>query len=127
MNSSRRQFLTTSAVAVAGAALANSAEPKLGFIFPVARPVPPEGLAMYPTGVKFIVADVGLKTMTPEGYDAVLDRIGPAGDKLAAQGANAVVLMGTSLSFYKGAAFNERLTETLKKAAGWPGRTMSTA
>jgi arylmalonate decarboxylase len=126
MNTSRRQFLTTSAVAVAGAALAQAAEPKLGLIFPVPRPVPPEGLAMYPSGVKFIVTDVGLKTMTPEGYDAVLDRIGPAGEKLAAQGVNAVVLMGTSLSFYKGAAFNERLTEILKKATGLPVTTMST-
>jgi len=35
-------------------------------------------------------------------------------------------LMGTSLSFYKGAAFNERLTETLKKATGLPTTTMST-
>ena len=51
MNTSRRQFLTTSAVAVAGAALAQAEEPKLGLIFPVPRPVPPEGLAMYPSGV----------------------------------------------------------------------------
>ena len=81
---------------------------------------------MYPTGIRFINAELGLKTMTPEGYDAVIDRIGPAGEKLAGQGANAVVLMGTSLSFYKGAAFNERLTETLKKATGLPCTTMST-
>ena len=54
---------------------------------------------MYPTGIRFINAELGLKTMTPEGYDAVIDRIGPAGEKLAAQGANAVVLMGTSLQF----------------------------
>ena len=126
MTSSRREFLKASAVGVAGATLAKSADPTLGLIFPVARPVPPEGLAMYPTGVRFITTDVGLKTMTPEGYDAVIDRIGPAGEKLAAQGANAVVLMGTSLSFYKGAAFNERLTETLKKATGLPVTTMST-
>ncbi len=123
---SRREFLKTSAVGLTGAALANSAVPTLGLIFPVARPVPPEGLAMYPTGVKFIVTDVGLKTMTPAGYDAVIDRIPRAGEKLAAQGANAVVLMGTSLSFYKGAAFNEHLTEMLKKATGLPVTTMST-
>ena len=79
----RRQFLKTSALGIAGAALAKTAVPTLGLIFPVARPVPPEGLAMYPTGMKFIVADVGLKTMTPEGYDTVIDRIGPAGEKLA--------------------------------------------
>ena len=81
---------------------------------------------MYPSGSQIYYASLGLKTMTPEGYDAVIDRIGPAGEKLAAQGANAVVLMGTSLSFYKGAAFNERLTETLKKSTGLPVTTMST-
>jgi arylmalonate decarboxylase len=126
MTHSRREFLKASTIGVAATTLAQSAVPTLGLIFPVTRPVPPEGLAMYPTGVKFLVADVGLKTMTPEGYDAVLDRIGPAGEKLAAQGANAVVLMGTSLSFYKGAAFNQRLTEILKKATGLPVATMST-
>jgi arylmalonate decarboxylase len=126
MTHSRREFLKASTTGVAATTLAQSAVPTLGLIFPVTRPVPPEGLAMYPTGVKFLVADVGLKTMTPEGYDAVLDRIGPAGEKLAAQGANAVVLMGTSLSFYKGAAFNQRLTEILKKATGLPVATMST-
>src|SRR5580658_9307679 len=126
MTHSRREFLKASTTGVAATTLAQSAVPTLGLIFPVTRPVPPEGLAMYPTGVKFLVADVGLKTMTPAGYDAVLDRIGPAGEKLAAQGANAVVLMGTSLSFYKGAAFNEHLTEVLKKATGLPVTTMST-
>ena len=45
--------------------------------------------SMYPSGIKFINASVGLKTMTPEGYDAVISRIGPAAEKLAAQGANA--------------------------------------
>ena len=126
MNNSRREFLKTSATGILGATFARSADPTLGLIFPVTRPVPEEALAMYPSGVKFINASVGLKTMTPEGYDAVLDRIGPAAEKLAAQGANAIVLMGTSLSFYKGAAFNERLTETLKKATGLPATTMST-
>src|SRR5271169_3927107 len=126
MTNSRREFLKASAIGIAGATLAKSADPTLGLIFPVTRPVPPEGLAMYPTGVKFITIGLGLKTMTPEGYDAVIDRIGPAGEELAKQGANAVVLMGTSLSFYRGAAFNERLTETLKKATGLPVTTMST-
>jgi arylmalonate decarboxylase len=126
MNNSRREFLRTSALGMIGATFARSADPTLGLIFPVTRPVPEEALAMYPSGIKFLNAALGLKTMTPEGYDAVIDRIGPAAEKLASQGANAVVLMGTSLSFYKGAAFNERLTETLKKATGLPATTMST-
>src|SRR5580693_1281455 len=126
MNNTRRQFLKASAAGMLGATLARSSDPTLGLIFPVPRPVPPEGLAMYPSGVKFITFALDLKTLTPEGYDAVIDGIGPASEKLAAQGANAVVLMGTSLSFYKGAAFNNRLTEILKKATGLPVTTMST-
>jgi arylmalonate decarboxylase len=126
MTTSRREFLKASTVSMAGATFAHASDTTLGLIFPVARPVPPEALAMYPTGIRFINAELGLKTMTPEGYDAVIDRIGPAGEKLARQGASAVVLMGTSLSFYKGAAFNQRLTETLKKATGLPCTTMST-
>src|SRR6202451_297118 len=122
----RRHFFKASSAGLLGAAIGRSGDPTLGLIFPVTRPVPPEGLAMYPSGVRFITTGLGLKTMTPEGYDAVIDSIGPAAEKLAAQGANAVVLMGTSLSFYKGAAFNERLTETLKKATGLPATTMST-
>jgi arylmalonate decarboxylase len=124
----RRNFLTASGAALLGAAYsrpARSGEPTLGMIFPVNRGTPPEALAMYPTGIRFISEDVGLKMMTPDGYDAVLERIKPAGEKLAAQGANAVALMGTSLSFYKGAEFNAKLAETLRKTTGLPATTMS--
>jgi arylmalonate decarboxylase len=132
LNISRRKFVTVSsasfAVASGAAALIEAAQtPALGLIFPPAgRGVPEEGLAMYGSSVKFLAEGLGLKTMTPDGYDAVLDRIAPAAQKLAAQGARAITLMGTSLSFYKGAAFNERLTESMKKATGLPAVTMST-
>lgn len=123
----RRDFIRSSLLAAAGATISHAAVPTLGLIFPPAsRPVPEEALAMYPSGVKFTTVGLGLKTMTPEGYDAVIDRIGPAAQKLASQGANAIVLMGTSLSFYKGAQFNEHLTALMKKATGLPATTMST-
>ncbi|HTW67593.1 MAG TPA: hypothetical protein VME17_23415 [Bryobacteraceae bacterium] len=122
----RRAFLKTSTAGLLGAALAKPAEPVLGLIFPVPRPVPPEGLAMYPSGVRFITTSLDLKTMTPAGYDAVIAEIGPAGKKLAKQGANAIVLMGTSLTFYRGAAFNQHLQEMLSKTTGLPATTMST-
>jgi arylmalonate decarboxylase len=109
-------------------ALPAAGDPILGLIFPPAgRGVPEEGLSMYPTGVKFITTGLGLKTMTPAGYDAVIDRIPPAGQTLAKEGAKAIVLMGTSLSFYRGAAFNRTLRERLQKATGLPCTTMSTA
>jgi arylmalonate decarboxylase len=82
---------------------------------------------MYPTGPLFQAANVALKTMTPEGYDEVVERIAPAAKALSLQGARAIVLMGTSLSFYKGAAFNRELTQRLREASGCPAVTMSTA
>jgi len=129
---SRRQFLKTASAGAAFAALAVSTgaadEPVLGMIFPPANtPVPPEAYAMYPSGVQFLALGVGLERMTPEGYDKVVDRIVPAAKKLASQGANAIDVMGTSLTFYKGAAFNQQLKESITKATGLPATTMSTA
>jgi len=65
--------------------------------------------------------------MTPEGYDHVVGKIVPAAQMLASQGANAIIVMGTSLTFYKGAAFNKELQQNIAKATGLPATTMSTA
>ena len=73
---------------------------------------------MYGDSVEFLVEGLGLATMTPEGYEAVIERIGPTAEKLRDRGADAIALMGTSLSFYKGQEFNERLTETIRRATG---------
>lgn len=132
IGSSRRQFLKIATVGAASAALSISTsaggEPTLGMIFPPANtPVPPEAHLMYPSGVRFLATGVGLERMTPEGYDKVVDRIVPAAQQLAAQGANAIDVMGTSLTFYKGAAFNQQLKESITKATGLPSTTMSTA
>ena len=131
---SRRDFLKLTSV---GAALATfgarslsaaQSQPTLGLIFPPANtPVPPEAYEMYPAGVQFLALGVGLERMTPAGYDQVVGRIVPAAKKLASDGANAIDVMGTSLTFYKGAAFNEQLQENIKKATGLPATTMSTA
>jgi arylmalonate decarboxylase len=99
----------------------------LGLLAPVDSAVPPEAAMLYPSGVRFQAASVGLATMTPEGYDAVIDRIAPTAAELARQGAQAITLMGTSLSFYKGAAFNRELTQRVAQASGCPAVTMSTA
>ena len=125
---SRRDVLK---LALAGAAAtkaeAATEDPLLGLVMPVDALVPPEAAAMYPAGIRFQAASVGLKTMTPKGYDEVLERIAPAAKALSLQGAQALVLMGTSLSFYQGAAFNRELTQRLGMASGCPAVTMSTA
>lgn len=126
--SSRRNFLKIASAGAASAALAGAAEPVVGMIFPPANyQVPPEAHLMYPSRVKFLAEGVGLERMTPEGYDKVVDKIVPAAQHLAKQGANAISVMGTSLTFYKGAAFNEDLKARITKATGLRSTTMSTA
>jgi arylmalonate decarboxylase len=126
--SSRRNFLRIAAAGAISKALARGAEPVVGMIFPPANyPVPPEARLMYPAGVKFLAEGVGLERMTPEGYDKVVDKIVPAAVKMAKAGANAISVMGTSLTFYKGAAFNEQLKASITKATGLRSTTMSTA
>ena len=135
MRSTRRELLQLLAMLPAAGLLparnvtaTDEARRKLGLIFPPAgRGVPEEGVTMYGDRVEFLVETLGLETMTPEGYDAVIGRIGPAGVKLASRGAEAVVLMGTSLSFYQGEAFNQSLTKTLLESSGLPCITMSSA
>jgi arylmalonate decarboxylase len=131
MNRSRRTFLTRASAIAAWTALGRSAEaadPVLGMIFPPANtPVPAEAHLMYPSGVRFLATGVGLERMTPEGYDQVVDRIVPRAQELRAQGANAICVMGTSLTFYKGARFNQQLTEQIVGATNLPATTMSTA
>jgi arylmalonate decarboxylase len=79
------------------------------------------------SSVRFQLAWLGLERMTPEGYESVIDCIEPAARRLAAEGAGAIALMGTSLTFYKGAAFNRKLMDIIGQATGLPVTTMSTA
>jgi arylmalonate decarboxylase len=123
---SRREFMKVSATGLATAAIGSAAEPVLGMIFPPANyEVPPEAKLMYPQGIRFLAKGVGLERMTPEGYDKAVPKILPAAVELAKQGANAISIMGTSLTFYKGAAFNNDLIAQVAKATGLPATSMS--
>ena len=129
MTISRREFLQAG-VAVGVSATVGAAEtrPLLGLIAPPADyPVPAEGLALYDTTIRFTVIGLGLKTMTPEGYDSVIDKIVPSAVELKKRGATAIDLLGTSLTFYRGAAFNEKLLNDIRKATGLKATSMSTA
>jgi arylmalonate decarboxylase len=128
----RRDFVASSAAAVAvaglgsGCARAADKVPILGLIFPPAnRGVPEEGLAMYGERLRYVVTGLGVEQMTPEGFELVLPRIPAAAEKLAAEGADAIELTGTSLTFFRGEAFNQQLREAVTKASGLPATTMS--
>lgn len=81
---------------------------------------------MYPE-VHFIARGVGVGSLTPDGYDGAVDAIIPAAEYLAGRNAEAVMVIGTSLTFYRGNAFHSDLLKRLRAATGLPSSTMSQA
>ena len=104
-----------------------AADPSIGLIFPPLNyPIPPDAKRLYPNGVEFLSGGVGLPGgMTIEGYNEAVPRIIPAAEALARQGAKAISVFGSSLTFYNGAKFNEDLTQRVTKATGLPATTQS--
>ncbi len=99
----------------------------IGLVVPHATDiVPPEGPLMYPETV-FIAHRTGVGSLTPEGYDQAADKIVPAADNLARRGVDAIMVIGTSLTFYRGPQFNEDLQKEIRSRTGLPVSTMSTA
>lgn len=104
------------------------AAPVIGMIVPpAAGRVPPEPPALYPN-VRFAARGLGLAQLTVAGYSEAVERVCRlARDLREAEGAQGICLMGTSLSFFRGGAFNSELVEMLHEAAGVPATTMSNA
>jgi arylmalonate decarboxylase len=99
----------------------------IGLVVPFAEDkVPDEGVQMYPDA-RFVPRGVGVRSLTPEGFAAAFDAILPAAEHLAAQGVDAIMVIGTSLTFYRGPQAHARLIETLRAATGLPVSTMSQA
>jgi len=97
----------------------------IGLVVPFAEDrVPDEGLTMYP-GVNFVPHGTGVRSLTPEGYDAAVDKVIPAAENLARRGVEAVMLMGTSLTFYRGPEFHEELLDKARRVTGLPVSSMS--
>jgi arylmalonate decarboxylase len=101
----------------------------LGLIAPPKDyPVPDDAIRLYSKRIEFKTYGLDLREMTEEGYDSVIDKITPAAVKFKKEdGADGIVLFGTSLTFYKGRKFNEGLIEGARKATGLPTTSMSTA
>jgi len=99
----------------------------IGLVVPFATDkVPVEGPMMYP-GVKFIPRGVGVRSLTPAGYDAAWNGILPAAMHLAKQGVDAIMVIGTSLTFYRGYEAHKELLAQLRAETGLPVSTMSEA
>jgi arylmalonate decarboxylase len=63
--------------------------------------------------------------MTLEGYDEAIPRVLPAAEELAKQGAQVISVFGSSLTFYKGAKFNQELVDKVTALTGLPATTQS--
>jgi arylmalonate decarboxylase len=97
----------------------------IGLVVPFAEDkVPFEGPLMYP-GVRFIARGVGVRNLTPEGYQPAWDGIIPAAEYLAKQNVDAIMVIGTSLTFFRGPQEHDRLLEELRRRTGLPVSTMS--
>ena len=107
---------------------ATDARPLIGVIVPPADgAIPPELPALFGAAATFRGFGLALPQMNEQGFDAVIDRVAEASRSLATAGVDAIALMGTSLSFYRGAAFNDLLRATIHDATGLPAVTMSDA
>jgi arylmalonate decarboxylase len=100
---------------------------RIGLVVPFATDrVPAEGPMMYPD-VTFIPKGVGVRALTPEGYDAAFEAIVPAAKELARQNVDAIMVIGTSLTFYRGYDAHQKLLEQLRSETGLPVSTMTEA
>src|SRR5690606_3783980 len=100
---------------------------RIGLVVPFATDtVPVEGPMMYPD-VTFIARGVGVRALTPEGYDAAWEAILPAANELAKLDVEAIMVIGTSLTFYRGHEAHQKLLEQLRAETGLPVSTMTEA
>ena len=99
----------------------------IGLIVPPADgAVPPEAPLLYPT-LHFEALGLALPEISASGFDAVCGAIIDKAQRLAARGAEAISVMGTSLTFYRGADANRELQRAIRDATGLPATTMSSA
>lgn len=97
----------------------------IGMIVPPADgAVPPEPPVLYPD-LRFVARGLALPELTPEGYDSVIDHVADLAVQLKEDGAEAVSLMGTSLSFYRGPAGNAQVLAAMQAATDLPVTTMT--
>jgi arylmalonate decarboxylase len=68
-----------------------------------------------------------VRSLTPKGYDSAWEGILPAADYLTEKRVDAIMVIGTSLTFYRGADFHDELLAKLRTRTGLPVSTMSQA
>jgi arylmalonate decarboxylase len=130
MTMQRRDFVKLGSAAALLTALglpaAGEGAPTAGLIFPpLDYPIPPDATRIFPSAVRFIGNGLGFNGMTIESYNEAIPRALPRAAELARQGASLISVFGSSITFYKGAAFNKELTDEVTALTGLPATTQS--
>jgi arylmalonate decarboxylase len=102
--------------------------PCIGLIVPPGHgQVPQDAGLLYGDRFRFVARGLGIGAVSPEGFAPVIETVIDRALELRAAGAQALSLMGTSISFYRGPAFTESLRDAMQEATGLPCTTMSHA
>ena len=108
--------------------LSTSTRPVIGLIVPPEDgKVPPDAALLYGQRVHFLARGLGIGAVSPDGFNPVINTVLDRARELRDAGAQVISLMGTSISFYRGAAFTEDLRAAMQEATGLPCTTMSHA
>jgi arylmalonate decarboxylase len=108
--------------------MSTTRRPRIGLIVPPAEGlVPEDARILYGERIEFIARGLGIGGVSPTGFAPVVDRIVHLAVELRDEGVEAISLMGTSISFYRGAALTEQLRAEMMAATGLPCTTMSHA
>ncbi|HEX6512895.1 MAG TPA: aspartate/glutamate racemase family protein [Chloroflexota bacterium] len=77
--------------------------------------------------VELLSEPVGVKKLTVEGYSDAIERVGEAAQGLVQRGASAIMVGGTSLTFFRGHEFHNQLLASVGAATGVPVSSTSQA
>jgi arylmalonate decarboxylase len=77
--------------------------------------------------VRLISEQVGVKTLTVEGYADAIERVGGAAQGMVEAGATAIMIGGTSLTFFRGHEFHNQLLDSVRRATKVPVSSTSRA
>jgi arylmalonate decarboxylase len=103
-----------------------ASKPCIGLVVPPAHgEVPQDAAMLYGERYRFIARGLGIGGVSPEGFAPVVDTIVDKAVELRKAGAEAISMMGTSISFYRGPEFTESLRRAMQEATGVPSTTMS--
>lgn len=104
----------------------NKQKPRLGIVEPLGQ-VPAVLNRLYKEDIDFEVVNANVKSLTVEGYEEALKNFHSNLKELKESDVDGISIMGTSLTFFRGREYNEKLIEQIENVTSLPGTTMTTA